>query len=135
MKIISKIESQCGVDNLDEIINASDAIMVARGDLGVEVPMEQLPELQKRMIKKAVTKGKAVITATEMLESMINNKRPTRAEVTDIANAVYLNDENELKQEITKQSHCFDKSEKGSCRGYTLCSGIDRGLCFYFDAL
>lgn len=89
MKIVSKIESQCGVDNLDEIINYSDAIMVARGDLGVEVAMEKLPELQKRMIKKAVAKGKAVITATEMLESMINNKRPTRAEVTDIANAVY----------------------------------------------
>ena len=89
IKIISKIESQCGVDNLDEIIYYSDAIMVARGDLGVEVAMERLPELQKRIIKKAVTQGKAVITATEMLESMITNKRPTRAEVSDIANAVY----------------------------------------------
>lgn len=89
MQIISKIESQCGVDNLDEIIDASDAIMVARGDLGVEVKMERLPELQKQIIKKTIKKGKTVITATEMLESMIQNKRPTRAEVTDVANAVY----------------------------------------------
>ena len=89
MQIISKIESQCGVDNLDEIIEYSDAIMVARGDLGVEVKMECLPELQKQIIKKTVVKGKTVITATEMLESMIENKRPTRAEVTDVANAVY----------------------------------------------
>ncbi len=89
MQIISKIESQCGVDNLEEIIDASDAIMVARGDLGVEVKMERLPELQKQIIKKTVLKGKSVITATEMLESMIENKRPTRAEVTDVANAVY----------------------------------------------
>jgi len=89
MKIISKIESQCGVDNIDEIIEVTDAIMVARGDLGVEVPIERLPYIQKTIIKKAVSKGKAVITATEMLESMINNNRPTRAEVTDIANAVF----------------------------------------------
>jgi pyruvate kinase len=89
MQIISKIESQCGVDNLDEIIEASDAIMVARGDLGVEVKMERLPELQKQIIKKTVMQGKTVITATEMLESMIENRRPTRAEVTDVANAVY----------------------------------------------
>ncbi len=89
MQIISKIESQCGMDNLDEIIESSDAIMVARGDLGVEVRMERLPELQKQIIKKTVSRGKTVITATEMLESMIENKRPTRAEVTDVANAVY----------------------------------------------
>ena len=89
MQIISKIESQCGVDNLDEIIEHTDAVMVARGDLGVEVKMECLPELQKTIIKKTVAKGKTVITATEMLESMIENRRPTRAEVTDIANAVY----------------------------------------------
>ena len=89
MQIISKIESQCGVDNLDEIIEHSDAIMVARGDLGVEVKMERLPELQKQIIKKTVMRGKTVITATEMLESMIENRRPTRAEVTDVANAVY----------------------------------------------
>lgn len=89
MKIISKIESQRGVDHLDEIIDASDAIMVARGDLGVEVAMSRLPELQKIMISKTVSKGKSVITATEMLESMIHNNRPTRAEVSDVANAVY----------------------------------------------
>lgn len=89
MQIISKIESQCGVDNLEDIIECSDAIMVARGDLGVEVKMERLPELQKQIIKKTVMKGKTVITATEMLESMIENCRPTRAEVTDVANAVY----------------------------------------------
>lgn len=89
MQVISKIESQRGVDNLDEIIEHSDAIMVARGDLGVEVKMEKLPKLQKEIIKKTVLKGKTVITATEMLESMIENRRPTRAEVTDVANAVY----------------------------------------------
>ena len=89
MQIISKIESQCGVDNLDEIIDASDAIMVARGDLGVEIKMPLLPQLQKHIIKQTVMRGKTVITATEMLESMIANNRPTRAEVTDVANAVY----------------------------------------------
>ena len=89
LKIISKIESQCGVDNLDEIIDVSDAIMVARGDLGVEVAMPKLPEIQKQIIKKSVAKCKPVITATEMLESMIKNKRPTRAEISDVANAVY----------------------------------------------
>ena len=89
MKIVSKIESAVGVKNIDEIISYSDAIMVARGDLGVEVAVEKLPDLQKTIIKRSRERGRAVITATEMLESMITNNRPTRAEVSDVANAVY----------------------------------------------
>ena len=89
MMIISKIENMQGIKNLDEIIEVSDGIMVARGDMGVEVPLEEVPVLQKQIIKKAVTKGKQVITATQMLESMMHNPRPTRAETTDIANAIY----------------------------------------------
>ena len=88
MKIISKIESKRGIDNLDEIIDVSDGIMVARGDLGVEVPMQQLPKYQKIMIQKCREKGKFVVVATEMLESMKKSARPTRAEVSDVANAV-----------------------------------------------
>lgn len=88
MKIISKIESKRGVENLDEIIDVSDGIMVARGDLGVEVPMQQLPKFQKLMVQKCREKGKMVVVATEMLESMKKSARPTRAEVSDVANAV-----------------------------------------------
>ena len=88
MKVISKIESTTGVENLDSIIDVSDGIMVARGDLGVEVPMQQLPKYQKLMIEKCREKGKFVIVATEMLESMKKSARPTRAEVSDVANAV-----------------------------------------------
>ncbi len=89
IELIAKIENQSGIDNIEEICSECDGIMIGRGDMGVEIPFEELPAIQKKLITKCRMLGKRVITATEMLESMIHNPRPTRAETSDVANAVY----------------------------------------------
>lgn len=89
IKIIAKIENRQGIENIEEILKVSDGIMVARGDLGVEIPLYELPPIQKKLIKMTLAKGKIAITATQMLDSMMKNPRPTRAETTDVANAIY----------------------------------------------
>lgn len=89
IRLIAKIENKQGVENIDEILRMSSGVMIARGDMGVEIPLEEVPVIQKELIKKAYGMGKFVITATQMLESMIKNPRPTRAEATDVANAIY----------------------------------------------
>src|SRR5881397_4329608 len=88
-KVLAKIEDQAAVESIDHIIKTADLVMVARGDLGIEVPMEELPIIQRRIVKSCIRLGKPVIVATHLLESMINNRVPTRAEITDVANAVF----------------------------------------------
>jgi pyruvate kinase len=120
IKIVAKVEDQLAVKNIDEIVEAADTVMVARGDLGIECPFEELPIIQRRIVKRCLQRGKAVIVATHMLESMISNPIPTRAEVTDAANAVYEEaDCIMLSGETTVGKYpvqCVDVLNKIACR-------------------
>ena len=106
-KVISKLEDQEGIRNLDEIIEVSDGVMVARGDLGIEVHFEELPIVQRRIVKSCIRRGTPVIVATHMLESMVENPAPTRAEITDVANAVF------------EQARCAGKPSRAYRKGYS----------------
>jgi pyruvate kinase len=111
-KLVAKIETQKALDDIDKIIDASDGIMIARGDLGVEIPIERVPFYQKLIIKQCMIHGKFVITATQMLQTMIDNPFPTRAEISDIANAVYdLTDCIMLSGETASGKHPLKQSK------------------------
>jgi pyruvate kinase len=119
-QIIAKIEDQEGIRNINDIIDAADAVMVARGDLGIECPYEDLPIIQRRIVKKCIIRGKAVIVATHMLESMIDNPSPTRAEITDVANAVFEQADAIMLSGETSVGHyplkCIEVMDRIACR-------------------